>query len=65
MEKYALIINENTKDGLKSLEEVSTQTDKMRLTAEIGRFLQESMQMLKSANICVYDYFNIVLVIQY
>ena len=47
-------INENTKDGLKSLEEVSSQTDKMRLTAEIGRFLQESMQMLKSANITLF-----------
>ncbi len=47
-------INENTKDGLKSLEEVSSQTDKMRLTAEIGRFLQESMQMLKAANITLF-----------
>ncbi len=47
-------INENTKDGMKSLEEISTQTDKMRLTAEIGRFLVESMQMLKAANIILF-----------
>lgn len=44
-------INENTKDGVKALEEISSQTDKMRLTAEIGRFLAESMQMCKAANI--------------
>lgn len=47
-------INENTKDGQKALEEISTQTDKMRLTAEIGRFLVESMQMMKSANIIMF-----------
>jgi RecA/RadA recombinase len=47
-------INENTKDGLKSLEEVSTQTDQMRLTAEVGRFLKESIEMLKAANIILF-----------
>lgn len=44
-------INENTKDGVKTLEEISTQTDRMRLTGEIGRFLLESLQMCKAANI--------------
>lgn len=47
-------INENTKDGQKALEEISSQTDKMRLTAEIGRFLTESMQMMKAANIIMF-----------
>lgn len=44
-------INENTKDGQKAMEEISSQTDTMRLTAEVGRFLKESLQMLKAANI--------------
>lgn len=47
-------INENTKDGKASLEEISSQTDVMRLTAEVGRFLKESMQMMKSANIILF-----------
>lgn len=47
-------INENTKEGKKTLEEISTQTDKMRITAEIGRFLSESMQMMKAANIILF-----------
>ena len=47
-------INENTKDGQKTLEEISSQTDKMRLTAEIGRFLAESIEMLKNANITLF-----------
>lgn len=47
-------INENTKDGQKALEEITTQTDKMRLTAEIGRFLVESMQMMKASNIIMF-----------
>lgn len=47
-------INENTKDGNAALEEISTQTDKMRLTAEVGRFLSESMEMLKTANITMF-----------
>ena len=45
------IVNENTKDGIKKLEEISSQTEVMRLTAEIGRFFKESMPMLKRANI--------------
>lgn len=47
-------INENTKDGLQELEEISSQTDKMRMTALISRFLAESMPMLKSANIILF-----------
>jgi RecA/RadA recombinase len=47
-------INENTKDGQKALEEISSQTDKMRLTAEVGRFLNESLNMMKSANIIMF-----------
>ena len=47
-------INENTKDGQKTLEEISTQTDKMRLTAEIGRFLAESLEKIKNANIILF-----------
>lgn len=47
-------INENTKDGQKTLEEITSQTDKMRMTAEIGRFLAESMQMMKAANIIMF-----------
>lgn len=47
-------INENTKDGVKDLEEISTQTERMRLTAEIGRFLSEIMPMCKKANITIF-----------
>lgn len=47
-------INENTKDGAKALEEISSQTDKMRQTAEVGRFLAESMEMMKTANIIMF-----------
>ena len=47
-------INENTKDGLKTLGEISSQTDQMRLTAEITRFLKEILSMIKSANITVF-----------
>ena len=47
-------INENTKDGIKSLKEISSQTDQMRLTAEIGRFLREIIQMCKAANITMF-----------
>lgn len=52
--KLSSFVNENTKDGLKTLEEVTSQTDKMRLTAEIGRFLNESMEMMKAANIILF-----------
>ena len=36
---------------LEKLEEVSSQTDRMRLTAEIGRFFNEIMPYLREANI--------------
>lgn len=44
-------INENTKDGKERLVEVATQTDQMRRAAEIGRFFNEIMPMISSANI--------------
>lgn len=47
-------VNENTKDGIVTLGEVSSQTEVMRLTAEVGRFLKESLEMLKSANIILF-----------
>lgn len=47
-------INENTKDGLKTLEDITSQTEVMRLTAEIGRFLKESIPMMKTANIIMF-----------
>lgn len=48
------IVNENTKDGVKKLEEITSQTEVMRLTAEIGRFFKESIPMLKAANIIIF-----------
>lgn len=47
-------VNENTKDGVTTLGEISSQTEQMRLTAEVGRFLKESMGMMKSANIIMF-----------
>ena len=47
-------INENTKDGIKKLGEVDSQTGQLRLTQEVGRFLKESMQMMRSANIIMF-----------
>lgn len=46
-------LNENDKKELAKLEEISTQTDRMRLTAEIGRFFTEIQQYLQEANIIV------------
>lgn len=48
------MINENTKDGIKALEEISSQTDTMRLTAEVGRFLKECLPMMKAGNIIMF-----------
>lgn len=48
------MINENTKDGIKKLEEITSQTEVMRLTAEVGRFFKESIPMLKAANIIIF-----------
>ena len=36
---------------LEKLEEISTQTDRMRLTGEIGRFFNEILPYLRKANI--------------
>lgn len=44
-------LNENVKADLAKLEEVSSQTDRMRLTGEIGRFFNEIMPYLRAANI--------------
>lgn len=49
----ASYVNENDKKDLVKLEEVSSQTDRMRLTAEIGRFFNEILQYLNDANIIV------------
>ena len=44
-------LNENSKADLAKLEEVGTQTDRMRLTGEIGRFFNEIMPYIRTANI--------------
>lgn len=44
-------LNENDKKELAKLEEISTQTDRMRLTGEIGRFFSEILPYLRAANI--------------
>ena len=44
-------INENVKKELEKLEEIGTQTDRMRLTGEIGRFFNEILPYLRIANI--------------
>lgn len=44
-------LNENDKKDLAKLEEVGTQTDRMRLTGEIGRFFNEILPYLRAANI--------------
>ena len=44
-------LNENDKKELAQLEEVSSQTDRMRLTGEIGRFFNEILPYLRTANI--------------
>lgn len=44
-------LNENNKDDLAKLEEIGSQTDRMRLTGEIGRFFNEILPYLRTANI--------------
>ena len=44
-------MNENDKKDLKKIEEISSQTDRMRLTGEIGRFYTDLLQYIKSVNI--------------
>ena len=46
-------VNENDKKEAAKLEEISSQTDRMRLTGEIGRFYSELQQYIKEANITV------------
>lgn len=44
-------LNENDKKELAKLEEIGTQTDRMRLTGEIGRFFNEILPYIRTANI--------------
>ena len=46
-------VNENDKKELKKLEEVSSQTERMRVTAEIGRFYTELLPYIRTGNIIV------------
>ena len=52
--RISMGINEGTKDGMKALEELSSQTERMRLTAAIGRFLNEIIPMCRSTNITIF-----------
>ena len=45
--------NENDKKELTKAEEVSSQTERMRVTAEIGRLYTELMPLIRTANIIV------------
>ena len=47
----SMSLNENDKKDLAKLEEVATQTDRMRLTGEIGRFFNDILPYLRTANI--------------
>lgn len=46
-------VNENDKKEAAKLEDVTSQTDRMRLTAEIGRFFTELLPYIRTANIIV------------
>lgn len=46
-------INENDKNDLKKLEEVGSQTERMRITGEISRFFTELTPIIRTANIIV------------
>ncbi len=46
-------LNENDKSEAKKLEEVGTQTDRMRTTGEIGRFYTELLPFIRTANILI------------
>ncbi len=48
-------LNENDKKDLKKLEEITSQTDRMRLTGEIGRFYTDLLPYIKAANIIVFS----------
>ena len=47
-------VNPNTKEGRVKIGEISTQTEVMRLNGEISRFLKESLEMVKEANIIIF-----------
>lgn len=47
-------VNPDTKDGLKQIGEISSQTETMRLNGEISRFLKESLEMVKEANLIIF-----------
>lgn len=44
-------LNPNVKDDMKKIEEITSQTDRMRLTGEIGRFYTDLLPYLKEVNI--------------
>lgn len=46
-------LNENVKDDLKKMKEVSSQPDKMRLAGEISRFVTEILPYLRAGNIII------------
>lgn len=46
-------VNENDKKEATKMEDVSSQTDRMRLTGEISRFFTELLPILRAANIIV------------
>lgn len=46
-------LNPNVATEYKKMEEITTQTDRMRMTGEIGRFYTDIMQLLKDVNIIV------------
>ena len=46
-------VNENDKKEAQKLEDVTSQTDRMRLTGEISRFFNELLPYLRAANIIV------------
>lgn len=46
-------INDKRKDDLAKLEEVGSQTERMRITGEISRFFTETMPLIRTANIIV------------
>ena len=47
-------LNEDSKKDYVKIEEVSSQTDRMRLTGEISRFYTESLPYIRAANITVF-----------
>lgn len=47
----SMSLNDNDKKDLAKLEEIATQTDRMRLTGEIGRFFNDILPYLRTANI--------------